>query len=70
MAIFEQTTTSTVPDTITIDPKVPLREEFIQQEDVIEAVSDLPFEKKSSIGFTAAGMILDCQYAGRQCFIR
>ena len=51
-------------------PAIPLREDFLVQEDVIEAISELPDEKKSSIGFTAAGMILDCQYAGRQCYIR
>ena len=52
------------------DPDVPFSEDFLAEENVFEAISDLPTETKTSIGFKADKMILDCQYAGRQCFIR
>ena len=59
------TTTSPVSQ-----PQTSYNEEFLTQENVIQAVSNLPIDKKKKIGFSAFGMLLDCQFAGKQCFPR
>ena len=42
-------------------------EDFIVEEEVVEALARLPLQQRKDIGFDIKEMLADCRYAGRQC---
>jgi hypothetical protein len=49
---------------------VETREDFKQEESLTEELADIPVENKTSLGYSATDLVLDCQFAGVECYPR
>ena len=50
--------------------RVQTRNTFHDQEVLRESLAQIPLKVKADIGYQAASLILDCEFAGTDCYLR